>query len=186
LNNAPGVTVTYRGYAERDLVKNRSSLLIYGATEADRRAWAEVAASHFVQEGPLRVAQGGPELRAALDGGRGVLYVPDVTLAGDDGQVALVRALREREERPKLVLGLPASPDTLRASGRLRPDLQYSLQMAQVNMETSKVRAKAPAARKAPPRKAAAPRKPAARKPAARKAAAPKAPPRKSASRRRS
>ncbi len=138
--------MTYQGYAERDLVKNRSSLLIFGATEPERRTWAEAAAAHFPEEGPLRVPTGDAELMAALGTGKGVLYVPDASVLGNAAQTELVRALREREERPKLVLGVSVAPQNLRDSGRLRPDLLYSLQMAQVNLDTIPVskRAKPP------------------------------------------
>ena len=156
-----GVHVTYQGYAERDLVKNRSSLLIFGATEPERRAWAEAAAWSFPDEGALRVLGDESELSAALSHGKGVLYIPDATALGNAGQTELVRALREREERPKLVLGLPASSEKLRETGKLRLDLLYSLQMAQVNLDLIPVRQRAK-----PPKvtaRAAASPKPAAR-----------------------
>ncbi|HZA13286.1 MAG TPA: hypothetical protein VE618_02265, partial [Myxococcaceae bacterium] len=37
----------YRGYPEQALITNRSSLLLFGGSEAERRAWADEAAANF-------------------------------------------------------------------------------------------------------------------------------------------
>ena len=55
-----------QGYPEAALVSNRASLLLYGGSEADRRAWAEEAASNFEHEGPLKIAGDDAGLAAAL------------------------------------------------------------------------------------------------------------------------
>ncbi|MBX5483446.1 MAG: Fis family transcriptional regulator [Myxococcaceae bacterium] len=127
--------MSYRGYPERDLVGNRSSLLLHGSTEAERRAWAEEAAANFAGEGvPLTVAATSAELRSALTR-PGVVYVPDVAQIDAASQAEVVRVIREVEERPKLIIGLNGQPDLARESGVLRPDLQYALQRAVVNLD---------------------------------------------------
>jgi hypothetical protein len=192
----------YRGYSEQALVTNRSSLFLFGGSEAERRAWAEEAAANFEQEGPLAVVLTGTDLAPALRKTRGVVYVPDVTALGDDAQALAVHVLREREERPKIVFGAPGDPAPLVEHGRLRDDLHYSLAMAQVNLEEPGVREAIRARRARAPRRAPAPQPAAAvarRKPALatrpnkrthnvekdRGARAKKAPARKSSARRR-
>jgi hypothetical protein len=167
------------GYAEQDLVSNRTSLLLFGGAEGERRAWAEEAAESFLGERPLRTCASAPSLRAELAVGRGVLYVPDVAALGPDGQGLLVRCLREQEERPKLVLGLPQAPDDALAQGLLRSDLHYALRLARVDLSDkaaleARRRAEAaaasrPAQSSRKPLKAAGKKKPAkpARKPTA-------------------
>jgi hypothetical protein len=130
----------YRGYSEQALVTNRSSLFLFGGSEAERRAWAEEAATNFAHEGPLSIASTAAELTLALRRTRGVVYVPDVTALRDEAQSLAVHVLREREERPKIIFGAPADPAPLVEHGRLRDDLHYSLAMAQVNLEEPGVR----------------------------------------------
>lgn len=126
----------YRGYPERDLVVNRSSLILHGSTEAERRAWADEAAANFAGEGVLlRVATNAADLKTALGVPRGVVYVPDVSAIDDLAQGEVVRLLREREERPKIIIGVTGDPARARDTGKLRSDLQYALQMAVVNLD---------------------------------------------------
>lgn len=151
----------YRGYPERDLVSNRSSLLLYGSTEAERRAWAEEAAACFEAEGPLHTVTSDDELRARLPSPNGVLFVPDVSALSDTAQGEIVLALRQRDERPKLIIGVIGSPDTAREHGRLRADLQYALQMAQVNLDQPDLKDAIRARRARAPKKTSARRAPA-------------------------
>lgn len=127
--------MTYRGYPERDLVSNRASLLLYGSTETERRAWAEEAAELRPADGSLKVVANDSDLKQALGVQRGILYIPDVSQIGDSTQLELVRVLRERDERPKVIVGITGKPDTAREAGRLRSDLQYALHHAQVNLD---------------------------------------------------
>ena len=124
----------YRGYPEEALVSNRSSLLISGGTEAERRAWAEEAAGTFSEEGALSVATTDAELALALHRTRGVVYVPDATALSDSAQSHAVHVLHEQEERPKLIFGLPRGSGGVE-EGKLRMDLHYALSMAQVNLD---------------------------------------------------
>jgi hypothetical protein len=125
----------YRGYPEQSLITNRSSLLLFGGAESDRRAWAEEAAANFAHEGALTVVSTGAQLVDALHHTRGVVYVPDATALTDDAQALAVHVLREREERPKIVFGMPGDPGLLTEQGRLRADLHYSLALAQVDLD---------------------------------------------------
>ncbi len=179
--------MTTHGYSEAELVKNRAALLLYGGSAADRRAWAEEAQRSFEQEGALAEASSGPSLDAALALTRGVVFVPDAAALSHADQGKLVRLLQEREERPKLVLGLPEPPAALRDRGLLREDLLSRLAIAQVDLarpETRdavrdrRVRAAKEAARVPKP-------KPSARKPAKAKAAARRPPPKAKARKKR-
>ena len=125
----------YRGYPEQALITNRSSLLLFGGSEAERRAWADEAAANFVDEGPLTVASTSAQLVEALHHTRGVVYVPDATGLSDDAQSLAVHVLHEREERPKIVFGMTGEPGLLAQQGRLRDDLHYSLAFAQVDLD---------------------------------------------------
>lgn len=171
----------YRGYPEEALVTNRSSLLLFGGTEAERRAWAEEAARNFEGEGPLRVATTAAELSQALALSRGVVYVPDATALGESAQVIAVHVLHEREERPKIVFGITRPPDLLVAEGRLRMDLHYSLSMAQVNLDEPGLRDAIRVRRARAPKRAAPPPPPPARSPAPAPARAPAPKPRPAA-----
>ena len=130
---------TIHGYREQDLVQNRTSLLLFGGREEDRRAWAEEAASSFAAEGPLREVTGADSLRQQPLGKRGVVFVPDVLALGIDGQGALVQALIQ-EEKPKLVLGLAMQPMDALTKGLLREDLAYRLQHARVDLSVGEVK----------------------------------------------
>lgn len=191
----------YRGYSERELISNRSSLLLYGANEAERRAWAEEAASNFAAEGPLRVVQTDDAFVAATAVGRGVVYVPNMTALRPETQRNLVVLLHGHGDRPKVLVGLSRHPDVERDSGALRSELHYALQVAHVNLDEPGLKEaiaarRARAAKRAPApdstkpakpraqnvvvtRKAAAPRNavrkpPPAKKPASKPKAAPK------------
>ena len=129
----------YRGYREDELVSNRAALLLYGGEDADRRAWALEAAGNFAAEGPLVEARNLPELEPALQRNRGVVFVPAVLGLGLDGQSQILRCMQEREERPKLVLGLSMAPEDALQQGVLRDDLAYRLKSAQVNLSDPSV-----------------------------------------------
>ncbi|XXF78042.1 Fis family transcriptional regulator [Myxococcaceae bacterium GXIMD 01537] len=126
--------MTPRGYREEELVSNRSSLLIFGGTEEERRSWAEEAAHHFEAEGPMVVARQPQELSEALKRSKGVVFIPDVTKLGIDVQGHIVRCLQTQEERPKLVLGLSGSAEQALLKGTLREDLHYRLHKALVDL----------------------------------------------------
>ena len=113
-------------YSLDALKKNRVSTLLYGGTEADRRALA-VAATQELEGAGLIEAKDGQALERALTSARAVVYVPDVTVIPPATQRLVVRILREREERPKLVLGLPTSPETAALKGGLTEDLRFWL-----------------------------------------------------------
>lgn len=113
-------------YSLDALKKNRVSALLYGGTEADRRALA-VAATQELEGAGLIEAKDAGSLERAMGNARAVVYVPDVTLIPPATQRFLVRALREREERPKLVLGLPTSPEVAAQKGVLTEDLRFWL-----------------------------------------------------------
>jgi hypothetical protein len=162
---------TYRGYSEPDLVTNRASLLLFGGTAADRRAWAAEAQQSFAGEGPLVEVTAPAQLGPALAQPRGVVFVEDVLALGAEAQGQIVRCLQQQEERPKLVLGLPRRPQDARDAGALRDDLLYRLQTAQVDLGGEEVqqRIRARRQKRVPPPASA--KKPAAK--AARKRSAP-------------
>jgi hypothetical protein len=132
--------VEYGGYTEEDLVSNRSALLLYGGDEAERRAWAHEAAGHFASEGPLVEVRTAPELAAVLGHTRGVVFVPDALTLGLEAQLQILRCLQEREERPKIVIGLHSLPDEALQQGLLRDDLSYRLRLARVNLAADGLR----------------------------------------------
>jgi hypothetical protein len=113
-------------YSLDALKKNRVSALLFGGTEGDRRALA-VAASLELDGAALLEAKDAQSLERALGNPRAVVYVPDVTVIPPVTQRLLVKVLREREERPKLVLGLPTTPETAAQKGGLTEDLRYWL-----------------------------------------------------------
>ncbi len=129
----------YRGYSEDELVCNRVALLLYGGDEADRRVWALEAAGNFGSEGPLVEAHSLPELEAALQRNNGVVFVAAVLGAGLEGQAQILRCMHEREERPKLILGLSMNPEDALSQGVLRDDLAYRLKPARVNLDDPSV-----------------------------------------------
>lgn len=176
--------MTYRGYPEQDLVTNRSSLFLYGSTEAERRLWAEEAAQNFAAEGALRVAHTGDELRAAMEQPRGVVYVPDAAAIDEDAQRHLVYLIHARADRPKVILGLNGTPDAARDAGKLRVEVHYALQLAHVNLDAPGAAAAIRSRRARAPKKpqAAAKQKPApASRPAAKAKSAARAKPKSAA-----
>ena len=130
----------YGGYSEEDLVSNRAALLLYGANEVERRAWAHEASGHFASEGPLIEIRSPQELGAPLSRPRGVVFIPDVLSLGLEAQAQILRCLQEREERPKLIIGLPRLPDEALQQGVLRDDLSYRLRLARVNLDADGLR----------------------------------------------
>ena len=130
----------YRGYSENELVSNRAALLLYGGSENDRRRWALEAAGNFAEEGPLVEVATASELETALEPTTGVILVADGQALGLEGQAQLLRCLKEREERPKLVIAIPSSPEAALVQGTLREDLSYRLQSARVNLDAPGLR----------------------------------------------
>lgn len=129
------------GYREEQLVHNRAAVVVWGAGEADRRDWAqEAAASLDPEAGITEVSQPG-QLLKALGSGRGVVYVPDAAQLPAEVQRELVRALREKEERPKVVLGLAHSPDQALAKGQWRDDLHFALARGRVDLSDAAIKA---------------------------------------------
>ena len=129
------------GYPEGQLVTNRSAVLLFGASEADRHTWAEDAAAAF-DEGPLQELRE-PEdnaLGAALARSKGVIYVADAAKLPWDSQREIARQLHEREERPKWIFGLSMSPDGAVNKGLLRDDLAYALARSRVDLNDATVK----------------------------------------------
>jgi transcriptional regulator of acetoin/glycerol metabolism len=123
-----------RGYREEELVSNRASLLLYGGTEEERRAWAQEAAHHFEHEGPLVEVRQASELAEALKRRNGVVLICEVSKLGLEAQGQILRCLQTQEERPKLVLAMTGSAETALERGTLREDLHYRLHQAQVDL----------------------------------------------------
>ena len=117
-----------------DLKSNRVSTLLSGGSEADRRAFAQAASqalgASFIE------AKDAPTLERSMKNARAVLYVPDVTVIPPATQRAVVRTLRELEERPKFVLGLPLSVDTASERGTLTEDLRFWLSASTVDVKS--------------------------------------------------
>ncbi|MFT3711297.1 MAG: hypothetical protein QM817_27005 [Archangium sp.] len=122
------------GWSPDGLKKNRVSTILYGGTESDRRAFA-VNASEELDGAGLIEAKDAQSLERALSNGRAVVYVPDLTVLPAVTQRAVVRVLREREERPKLVLGLSMSPETALEKGALTEDLKYWLSRSTIDVK---------------------------------------------------
>ena len=122
-------------YSLDALKKNRVSTLVYGGAEADRRGVAVTASQELPGAGVLVEAKDAAAVERALSNPRSVVYVPDVTALPATTQRFLVRVMREREERPKLVLGLPISPDTATEKGGLTEDLRFWLARSTVEVK---------------------------------------------------
>jgi transcriptional regulator of acetoin/glycerol metabolism len=122
-----------RGYREEELVSNRASLLLYGGTEEERRAWAQEAAHHFEHEGALLEVRQAAELAEALKRPKGVVFISEVSKLGYEAQGLILRCLLQ-EERPKVVVGMTGSADSALERGSLREDLHYRLHQAQVDL----------------------------------------------------
>jgi hypothetical protein len=131
--------MSVKGYTENELVQNRAAVLLFGAREEERRAWAEEAARNFEVEGPLRTATSVEALKTALQSPRGVVFVPDVIGLGREGQALLLNALHQ-EERPKLVIALAGSADAAVQAGALRDDLHYRLQLGRLDLAPNELR----------------------------------------------
>ncbi|MCP3137243.1 Fis family transcriptional regulator [Pyxidicoccus xibeiensis] len=130
--------MTPRGYREEELVSNRSSLLIHGGTEEERRSWAQEAARNFDVE--LVEVKQAADLPTALRQPNGVVFIADVAKLGREAQFVLLRCLQMQEERPKLVVGLSGAADAALARGTLREDLHYRLHQAQVDLQKDGLR----------------------------------------------
>lgn len=130
--------MTPRGYREEELVSNRSSLLIHGGTDEERRAWAQEAARNFDVE--LVEVRQVADLPGALRQPNGVVFIADVAKLGREAQFAILRCLQMQEERPKIVVGLSGSADAALTRGTLREDLHYRLHQAQVDLQTEGLR----------------------------------------------
>ncbi len=120
-------------YAEAELVQNRVSVLLFGGTTAERRAWAEEAAMRLGWS--VTVVTTAAALPAALALKQGVVLVEDVLALGEGAQQQLVRCLQTQEERPKLVSVVPSGAAATVASEGLRLDLHYALRLARVDLE---------------------------------------------------
>jgi hypothetical protein len=125
------------GYSEAALVANRTSVLLWGGSEEERRLWAEEAAAG---QGGLRLAATAADLEQALRSAGGVVFVPNGATLPEEAQRALVRCLREQEERPKVVVALPWARPSALARGALRPDLDYALALARVDLDAPGIR----------------------------------------------
>lgn len=139
--------MTTPGYPEAQLVTNRTSVLVFGATEAERLAWAEEAASAFEHEGPLFEAREPEHAAQALGRKKGVIYFPDVSALSWDTQRELARVLHEKEERPKFVFGLSFAPANALAKGTFRDDLKHALDRSTVDLGQPEVKAQVKARR---------------------------------------
>jgi DNA-binding NtrC family response regulator len=69
-----------------------------------------------------------------------VVFVPDALGLGLEAQSQLLRCLQEREERPKIIIGLSRLPDEALQQGLLRDDLSYRLRLARVNLDVPGLR----------------------------------------------
>jgi len=123
-----------KGYQESELVSNRSGVLLWGGSEDDRRAWVEEVASRLGCQ--VKVVLTPADVGTALRAARDVVFIPGATLLPDEVQLAVVRCLREQEERPKLVLGVSKPADRT----RLRPDLDYALALGRLDLDAPGVR----------------------------------------------
>ncbi|NMO14020.1 Fis family transcriptional regulator [Pyxidicoccus fallax] len=130
--------MTPRGYREGELISNRSSLLIHGGTEDERRSWAQEAARNFDVE--LVEVKQAADLPGALRQPNGVVFIPDVAKLGREAQSVILRCLQMQEERPKLVVGLSGAADAALTRGTLREDLHYRLHLAQVDLQQDGLR----------------------------------------------
>ena len=128
------------GYAEAQLITNRVSVLLCGGSEADRKAWALEAAEGFAEDGALYEAADGGRLTQSLSLRAGVVYVPDASQLSWAAQRELTRLLREREERPKFIFGINATPAAVAQRGLIREDLLFALSKGTVDLGSSEVK----------------------------------------------
>lgn len=129
------------GYKEEQLVNNRAAVVVWGGGEAERRDWAAEAAWLLDPEVAVQEVSEPTLLIKALGSGRGVVYVPDASQLPGEVQRELVRALKEKEERPKVVLGLSSSPDQVLAKGQWRDDLHFAFSRGRVDLGNADVKA---------------------------------------------
>lgn len=120
-----------------ELKANRVSTLLYGGGEADRRAFA-IAASQSLEGAGFIEAKDAASVEKSLNSIKAVVYVADVGVLPPATQRVVVRTLREREERPKLVIGLSVSPDTAFERGILTEDLKFWLTSSTVDVKSAK------------------------------------------------
>jgi transglutaminase-like putative cysteine protease len=120
-------------YSLEALKKNRVSMLAFGGSEADRRALAQAAALELPGAGLIE-ARDAASLARAAGNARAVVYVPDLGALPADAQRSLVRVLKEKEERPKYVLGLGTTPETALEKGVLTEDLRFWLASSTVDV----------------------------------------------------
>ncbi|MGQ0506300.1 MAG: Fis family transcriptional regulator [Myxococcaceae bacterium] len=123
-----------QSYSEAELVKNRSAVLLYGGSEADRRAWAEEASAHLAGEGPFFPVTTPEELPKALSSPRGVVYVSNTAQFPLDAQAKILQCLLHQDERPKIIVALPNNPDTAVSNGAFRDDLAYRMRTVRVDL----------------------------------------------------
>jgi len=128
------------GYAEAQLITNRVSVLLCGGTEADRKAWALEAAEGFAEDGALYEAADAGRLSHSFAMRGGVVYVPDASQLSWAAQRELTRLLREREERPKFVFGISATPAAVAQRGLIREDLLFALSKSTVDLASAQVK----------------------------------------------
>jgi hypothetical protein len=128
------------GYAEAQLITNRVSVLLCGGTEADRKLWAQEAADAFSDEGALYEAAEPGKLSQSFSLRGGVVYVPDASQLSWAAQRELTRLLREREERPKFVFGINATPAAVAQRGLIREDLLFALSKSTVDLASPLVK----------------------------------------------
>lgn len=122
-------------YALDALKKNRASMLLFGGSEADRRAFASAVPTEL-EGAPFVEAKDVAGLEKTFGHTKSVVYVPDVSALPAASQRALVRVLREKEERSKYIIGMQTSPDTAVEKGTLTEDLRFWLRQATVDVKS--------------------------------------------------
>ncbi|MGV3620262.1 MAG: hypothetical protein ACO1OB_05575 [Archangium sp.] len=126
-------------YALDALKKNRASMLLFGGSEADRRAFASAVPSELEGASFIEVKDV-PALEKSFNQSKSVVYVPDVSALPAVAQRALVRVLREKEERSKYIIGMQTTPDTAVDKGTLTEDLRFWLRQATVDVKSKGAR----------------------------------------------
>jgi len=121
------------GYTAEQLKRNRASMLVQGGSEPERRAFVVATAQTLAGE-PFLEAKDPAQVLRSLHGSRGTVYVPDVTTLPEATQREVVRVLREKEERPRLALGVPTTVDGAHEKGLLTDDLKYWLRTATIDL----------------------------------------------------
>jgi hypothetical protein len=124
-------------YPADELKRNRAAVLLSQGSEAERRTFALEAARALSPE-PFIEAKDAGTFGRSLAHARGVLFTPDVTRLPNELQREVVRTLREREERPKLIFGLPGTVEAALEKGLLRDDLAWWLTTGTVTLKHRK------------------------------------------------